>query len=118
MVIKQAKDLFKTVNVDSGCCSDCPYKMLTKMERMYLHRILKDAARWGPESKFIQTFQKQIIAMQKEDSDGGEVVTEGEFCNAALYAVQEYMEKIVNKMQSEIKKEYKKDEKLAAAPDP
>ena len=34
--------------------------------------------------------------MQKKDSDGGETITEGEFCNAALYAVQEYMEKIVD----------------------
>ena len=115
-VLQKAKDLYKTVNVDSGCCSDCPYKKLSKMERMYLHRILKDTARWGSERHFIQTFQNQIIAMQKEESDGGESVTEGEFCNAVLYAVQEYMEKIVNKMSSEIKKEYKKDEKLAEAP--
>ena len=115
-VLKKAKELFKTVNVETGCCADCPYKQLTKMERMYLHRILKDTSRWGSERKFIQTFQAQIIAMQKDDSDGGEAVTEGEFCNAVLYAVQEYMEKIVNKMHSEIKKEYKKDEKLAEAP--
>ncbi|CAE7604871.1 unnamed protein product [Symbiodinium microadriaticum] len=112
-VLKKARELFKTVNVDNGCCTDCPYKQLSKMERMYLHRILKDTSRWGSERKFIQTFQSQVIAMQKDDSDAGEAITEGEFCNAVLYAVQEYMEKIVNKMNSEIKKEYKKDEKLA-----
>ena len=115
-VLKKARELFKTVTVDNGCCTDCPYKQLSKMERMYLHRILKDTSRWGSEKKFIQTFQSQVIAMQKEDSDAGEAITEGEFCNAVLYAVQEYMEKIVNKMNSEIKKEYKKDEKLAEAP--
>ena len=34
-------------------------------------------------------FQSQITAMQKEDSDAGEAVTEQEFINAVLYAVQE-----------------------------
>ena len=34
-------------------------------------------------------FQSQIVAMQKEDSDAGESVTEQEFINAVLYAVQE-----------------------------
>ncbi|OLP91890.1 hypothetical protein AK812_SmicGene26367 [Symbiodinium microadriaticum] len=115
-VLKQAKDLYKTVNVETGCCSDFPYKHLSKMERMYLHRILKDQARWGSERKFIKTFQDHIVAMQMEESDGGEKVTEGEFCNAVLYAVIEYMKKIVKKMSKEIKKEYKRDEKMALAP--
>ncbi|CAJ1346783.1 unnamed protein product [Effrenium voratum] len=115
-ILKKAKELFKTVNVQTGCCADCPYKQLNKMERMYLHRILKDNSRWGANKKFIKTFQEQIIDMQKKDSDGGETITEGEFCNAALYAVQEYMEKIVDQMAHEIKKEYKKDEEMAEAP--
>mmetsp|Transcript_55850 Transcript_55850/g.88588 ORF Transcript_55850/g.88588 Transcript_55850/m.88588 type:complete len:121 (-) Transcript_55850:149-511(-) len=116
-VIKIARKLFKVVNADESCCADCPYRHLSKMERMYLHRILKDQARWGSDYRgFIRTFQSQIIAMQREESDAGESVTEGEFCNAVLYATQEYMEKIVKKMHEEIKKEYKADEKLAGAP--
>mmetsp|Transcript_66242 Transcript_66242/g.145284 ORF Transcript_66242/g.145284 Transcript_66242/m.145284 type:complete len:166 (-) Transcript_66242:255-752(-) len=116
-VLKIARKLFKVVNADEACCADCPYRHLSKMERMYLHRILKDQARWGSDYRqFIKTFQSQIIAMQKEESDAGESVTEAEFCNAVLYATQEYMEKIVKKMHEEIKKEYKADEKLAGAP--
>ncbi|CAJ1435252.1 unnamed protein product [Effrenium voratum] len=116
VLLAMLSELFKTVNVQTGCCADCPYKQLNKMERMYLHRILKDNSRWGANKKFIKTFQEQIIDMQKKDSDGGETITEGEFCNAALYAVQEYMEKIVDQMAHEIKKEYKKDEEMAEAP--
>eukprot|EP00435_Cladocopium_sp_Y103_P011098 s2166_g2.t2 len=72
-VLKLARKLFKVVNADESCCSDCPYRHLSKMERMYLHRILKDQARWGSDYRqFIRTFQGQIIAMQKEESDAGE----------------------------------------------
>ena len=30
------QELFKTVNVQTGCCADCPYKQLNKMERRAL----------------------------------------------------------------------------------
>ena len=45
-VLKMAKKLYEVVNCQSGCCTDCPYRHLSKMERMYLHRILKDQTRW------------------------------------------------------------------------
>lgn len=41
-------------------------------------------------------FQSQIIAMQHESTEGGEAITEPEFCNAVLYAVTDYMQNIVS----------------------
>jgi len=74
---------------------------------MYLHKVLKDQSRWGGENaKFISAFQSQIMDCQEKSSEGGCNITEGEFCNAVLYAVQEYMERLVTKMSEEIKKEY------------
>merc|ERR1719316_1611550 len=72
--LQVAKKLFKTVNADNACCSDCPYKKLGKMERMYLHRILKEEARWrgcgrGQYQDFINVFRAQITACQDEESD-------------------------------------------------
>lgn len=136
-VLKMAKKLYEVVNCQSGCCTDCPYRHLSKMERMYLHRILKDQTRWqyltlpiqhtfsicfsfflyiinkfGPKKStfastgslvwryetrtFIRMFQSQIIAMQHESTEGGEAITEPEFCNAVLYAVTDYMQNIVS----------------------
>ena len=45
--------------------------------------------RWSPE---IRMFQSQIVAMQHESTEGGEAITEPEFCNAVLYAVTDYMD--------------------------
>mmetsp|Transcript_140717 Transcript_140717/g.199419 ORF Transcript_140717/g.199419 Transcript_140717/m.199419 type:complete len:182 (+) Transcript_140717:53-598(+) len=115
-VILMAKKLYEVVNCQTGCCVDCPYRHLSKMERMYLHRILKDQSRWQYETRtFIRMFQSQIVAMQHESTEGGEAITEPEFCNAVLYAVTDYMERIVSKMHDEVKREYAADEKMASS---
>merc|ERR1719263_1938039 len=94
-ILKTARKLFKVVNADDGCCTDCPYRKLGKMERMYLHRVLKDESRWGGTyGKFIKQFQQCITACQAEDSDAGVNITEGEFIDAVLIATQLYMEDI------------------------
>jgi len=117
-ILKTAKKIFKVCNADNdSCCADWPYAKLGKMERMYLHRILKDQQRWGKSeySKFIEAFQSQLVEMQKDDTDGGNAITEEEFKNAVLYAVQGFMERLVEKMSKEIKKEYEKDAEMADA---
>lgn len=119
--LKIAKKLFKVVNADDTCCSDCPYKKLGKMERMYLHRILKEEQRWygrgnGQYIDFIKVFQGQITTCQDEESDAGVNITEDEFVNAVLIATQQYMIGITQKMSEEIKREYEKDAAAAGAP--
>jgi hypothetical protein len=114
-IIKAARKLFKTVNVDHGCCADCPYAQLSDIERMYLHRVLQDEQRWGQAeyNRFVGSFRGHLKAYQADTSDGGTAITEGEFCAAVLTAVQEYMQRLVEKMREEIKKEYEKDGKEA-----
>jgi len=68
-----AKKLYEVVNCQTGCCVDCPYRHLSKMERMYLHRILKDQSRWQYETRtFVSWMNKKlenISVFDEEDDD-------------------------------------------------
>lgn len=116
-VLKTAKEMYKTVNLETGCCKDIPYSRLSKLERMYLHRILTDQQRWGSSEThmFIESFRAKLKGAQDEETDGGSNVTQEEFCNAVLHGVREYMQRLVNKMAEEIKKAVDKDAADAGA---
>eukprot|EP00928_Gymnodinium_smaydae_P091314 TRINITY_DN75017_c0_g1_i1.p1 TRINITY_DN75017_c0_g1~~TRINITY_DN75017_c0_g1_i1.p1 ORF type:complete len:175 (-),score=50.08 TRINITY_DN75017_c0_g1_i1:181-705(-) len=117
-LLKTSKKLFKVVNVSKGWCADCPCKKLSKLERMYFHRVLRDEGRWGDPAyrQFVEDFREQVVQMQREESDLGENITEEEFTSGVMFAASNYILKIVKKMKDEIKKEYEKDEEMASAP--
>eukprot|EP00929_Paragymnodinium_shiwhaense_P003010 TRINITY_DN103384_c0_g1_i1.p1 TRINITY_DN103384_c0_g1~~TRINITY_DN103384_c0_g1_i1.p1 ORF type:complete len:170 (-),score=42.93 TRINITY_DN103384_c0_g1_i1:304-813(-) len=116
-LLQTAKKLYKVVNVEKRCCGGCPYEKLGKLERMYLHRVLRDEQRFGNHEHrtFVKIMREQVKEMQRSDSDAGSDITEGEFTTGVLYAAMDYIQRVVDTFSEEIKKEYAKDEEAATA---
>eukprot|EP00929_Paragymnodinium_shiwhaense_P063452 TRINITY_DN31691_c0_g1_i1.p1 TRINITY_DN31691_c0_g1~~TRINITY_DN31691_c0_g1_i1.p1 ORF type:complete len:176 (+),score=64.14 TRINITY_DN31691_c0_g1_i1:77-604(+) len=116
-LLQTAKKLYKVVNVEQRCCCACPYEKLGKLERMYLHRVLRDEQRFGSyeHRTFVKIMREQVKDMQRADGDAGADITEDEFTTGVLYASMDYIQRLVDTFAEEIKKEYKKDEEAAEA---
>jgi hypothetical protein len=91
----------------SDCC--CDLNELGKAETMLLIKVLQDRHRSRDLNEYaplIDSFVAELRKASKAETDGGQKVTEEEFSEAFLTALNAYQKEAVDLMVAEVSKNY------------
>ena len=110
-LLAQTDDLFAKVNPDtndSTCSAYCSMETLGKAEVMLLLRIIRDEKRseLAQYRSLLDDFSRGLKLASKKESDGGTQVTNDEFSEALISAINKYMKEANDKISKGIAAEY------------